>query len=405
MKILVLTFYYHPDLSAGSFRATAVVAALQELAPKGSRVDVITTLPNRYATFTAEAAEYEDREGVRIHRVALGPHKSGMLDQSIVFLQFARAARRIAAAGEYDLVFATSSRLMTAVLGAWIAKRKGARLYLDLRDIFVETITDVLQGPIAGVLKVILGQVERFPLGRADRVNLVSAGFLGYFQPRYPRQHFSCLTNGVDDEFLHAGPSVPGPLPHTAGPRTLMVVYAGNLGEGQGLHRVIPALARGLGSRVRFRIIGDGGRRQALEDAIAESGVTNVEVCNPVDRTRLLREYQAADVLFLHLNDYPAFARVLPSKLFECAAMGKPVWAGVSGFAAEFTRAEIVNSAVFRPCDAADGMRALQTLRLEETPRPEFVTRFGRAALTRQLAEDVLRVGDPVAIGGRPGTR
>ena len=112
MNILFLSFYYQPDLSAGSFRNTALVKALLAQLPKDSRVDVITTLPNRYSTFSATALEYEEADGVRIHRIALPSHQSGMLDQSKAFLSFSRQASRLTAGKEYDLVYASSSRLM-----------------------------------------------------------------------------------------------------------------------------------------------------------------------------------------------------------------------------------------------------------------------------------------------------
>ncbi len=124
IRILVLSFYYRPDLSAGSFRTTALVEALRDMMPPGSQIDVVTTLPNRYRSFTAEAARREERHGVSIHRVATGRHRGGMLGQSAGFLTFARGALASATAREYDIVFATSSRLMTAVLGAWIARRQ-----------------------------------------------------------------------------------------------------------------------------------------------------------------------------------------------------------------------------------------------------------------------------------------
>ena len=59
MRILVMSFYYHPDLSAGSFRTTAFVKALSRQLPEGSSIDVVTTLPNRYQTFSANAVEHE----------------------------------------------------------------------------------------------------------------------------------------------------------------------------------------------------------------------------------------------------------------------------------------------------------------------------------------------------------
>jgi hypothetical protein len=119
-------------------------------------------------------------------------------------------------------------------------------------------------------------------------------------------------------------------------------------------------------------------------------GVTNVELASPVGRAQLLEEYRAADVLFLHLNTYPALERVLPSKLFEYAALGKPLWAGVAGFAAEFTRTEIRNAAVFRPGDIDAALRALDELVFEDIPRTEFVAKYQRATISQHLAEEVL---------------
>ena len=50
-----------------------------------------------------------------------------------------------------------------------------------------------------------------------------------------------------------------------------------------------------------------------MVQALAEEGVTNVELIPPLNRDRLIEAYQAANVLFLHLNDYDAFKKVLPS--------------------------------------------------------------------------------------------
>jgi glycosyltransferase involved in cell wall biosynthesis len=392
VRILVLSFYYRPDLCAGSFRTTALVAALRDRIPAGSSVDVLTTLPNRYRSFSAEAPAFEEKQGISVRRFAVGRHESGMADQSVAFAAFARQVWAAVAARAYDVVFATSSRLMTAVLGAWVARRTGARLYLDIRDIFADNVMELLAGPAARVARALSRALERFALARADRVNLVSPGFLGYFQARYPHHRFSCITNGIDDEFLRAGPTQRRPSPRAERPGILSVVYAGNIGEGQGLHRIIPPLGRVLEGRVRFTIIGDGGRRRALETAVAAAGVDNVVVLPPVGRDQLIAAYQASDILFLHLNDYVAFESVLPSKVFEYAAMGKPLWAGAAGCTAEFIASEITNASVFRPCDVEGAVRALAQLTMEDAPRPEFIAKYGRAALSERLADDVLSI-------------
>lgn len=395
LKILVLSFYFRPDLSAGSFRASALVDSLRQFVSPGSQIDVITTMPNRYSSFAADPAHSpmrEEHSGLTVVRIPMPSHKSGFIDQSKAFVAFARRAIKETARQDYDLVFATSGRLMTAVLAAWIARRKKAVLYLDIRDIFVDAISQILPRKIAWVAGPVFSRVEQWAINRAAKVNLVSAGFAPYFSSRYPRQRFSYFTNGIDDEFLSPEASAPSVQGSSNGSQVLTVLYAGNVGEGQGLHLIIPRLAQRMASRLRFRIIGDGGRKPALQMALAAAGVTNVELLPPVKRDELINAYRSADVLFLHLNDYDVCKTVLPSKLFEYAALGKPIWAGVSGYPAEFARSEISNSAVFRPCDVDEAVRSFAELTLRDEPRPTFVAKYARANISRALASDILTV-------------
>jgi glycosyltransferase involved in cell wall biosynthesis len=388
-RILVLTFYFEPDLCAGSFRATPFVAALHAQAPHDTQIDVITTLPNRYQTFDRDAAACETAAGLEIRRIKLPPHQSDMAGQSRAFAEFARRTLAMVADRSYDLVFATSSRLMTAALGAWVARRKRAALYLDIRDLFVDTIRDVLPAPAAWPVSRFFSLIERWAVTHADRINLVSRGFEPYFRQRYGDPPLAWFTHGIDDEFLGLQPARPARVP---GESRATILYAGNIGDGQGLHEILPPLARNLHSRARFVVIGDGGRRKALQAAVTAAGVHNVEILAPVSRAALLQAYQAADVLFLHLGAHRAFERVLPSKLFEYAALGKPVLAGVAGYAAEFVRTEIENAAVFPPCDVAAGVGAFESLELVDRPRSSFTARYTRSRIVGEMARDVLSV-------------
>jgi glycosyltransferase involved in cell wall biosynthesis len=386
MKVLLLTFYYHPDLSAGSFRAAALVKALRE--GEGSlEVEIITSMPNRYSTFSIAASEVEISSGVVIHRIVLPAHKSGMLDQIRAFGVFAQHVRKLVRNNHYDVIVATSSRLMTAVLGAWIASKARVPLYLDIRDIFVDTIKDVLPASTALFARPMLRLLEAWVINKAARVNLVSRGFAEYFLDKYPNQKFTFFTNGIDEEFLnlHAHDSKQARLPGK-----LRILYAGNIGEGQGLHSILPALGRRLTGRAQFKIIGDGGRKVLLKSTLELANVHNVELLPPMSRERLIKEYEWADVLFLHLNNYDAFRKVLPSKIFEYAAMGKPILAGVQGYSAKFVSTEICNAAVFPPCDAVAAEDALATLSIVDTHRVKFVRKYRRENICRNMATDIL---------------
>ena len=386
MKILIISFYYEPDLSAGSFRTTALVSAMLDQLSPDAQIDVITTLPNRYSSYNSEALEQESYPKLTINRVALPTHNSGVLAQSIAFLRFAIGVLQRSRGKDYDLAFATSSRLMIAALGAYVSRRMRSGLYLDIRDIFVDAIKDVLPKKIQWLICPLFSLLEVYAIRSAGGVNLVSAAFLTYFNDRYSPKKFSTFTNGIDEEFIKnqaKGYAI-------SDSKVLNVVYAGNMGEGQGLHLIIPELSIRFANRLHFKLIGDGGRKQQLISAVKSMGCSNVEILPPVKRSELIKIYQNADVLFIHLNDYAAFRKVLPSKLFEYGALGKPIWAGVAGYAAEFVTENLTNAAVFMPCDLDDAVKSFGHLELVTQPRKYFVDKFARVNIMKKMAINVI---------------
>lgn len=386
-RIVYLTFYFRPDLCAGSFRNSPLALELAKQA-KDVLIDVYTTLPNRYSTFDADAPEFEEFNNLRIHRISLPPHKSGMLDQVFSFLKYYKEVSRLNKGQKVDLVFASSSRLFTAFLGYRIAKKTITPLYLDIRDIFVDTMNDVFKSQILKTIVLpILKLIERRTFNYANHINLISGGFKEYFQ-KYKNSTFSFYSNGIDDEFLIENNIA---LNINSISSKKIIVYAGNLGEGQGLHKIVPQTAKLLGNKFEFLIIGDGGTKRLLQTEIEKKGINNVILKNPISRKELQKVYSTADYLFLHLNDYPAFKKVLPSKIFELVTFNKPILAGVSGFSAQFIKDEINSSFVFNPCD----YRALANhlLNPEENlniDRSDFIQKFKRSIINEKMATSIL---------------
>lgn len=389
-KILLLSFYYPPDLSAGSFRAGALVKALREELGPNVEIEIITTQPNRYHSFAANAVSVERSGNLTIRRIQIPAHRSGIRDQTWAFACFALNTLKLTSGNRYDLVFSTSSRLMTASLGALISKRSRCALYLDIRDIFVDTVSDLLPSRWGRLAASLFSPLERWTINKAVRVNLISPGFLPYFATRYPGKSFAFYTNGVDDLFIKNPPAQLVPAFQSTQSR-LKIVYAGNIGAGQGLHRIIPELAQRLGDSVEFHLIGAGSALSALMRTLEDGGVSNVRISTPMKRDQLLRIYQEADVLFLHLNNQKAFRRVLPSKLFEYAATNKPIWGGLSGYAHRFAKKRIKNVALFSPCDADEAITALKKLKLQNTSRLDFVEEFSRTTIKKQMAQDIIK--------------
>jgi glycosyltransferase involved in cell wall biosynthesis len=169
------------------------------------------------------------------------------------------------------------------------------------------------------------------------------------------------------------------------------IVYAGNFGEGQGLHKIIPQAAKLLGANFNFLIIGDGGAKKALKKEIDRLNVKNITIQNPINRSELMKVYQNADFLFLHLNDYPAFRKVLPSKIFELATFNKPIIAGVSGFAKEFIESEVSDSFVFDPCNVNQLVAYLKiNVPSRIIDRDEFISKYRRSNINKAMAESIL---------------
>lgn len=385
-KILYLTFYFEPDLCAGSFRNSPLVKELAIQASDNAQIDVVTTLPNRYGTFDATAPAFEQRGNIKIHRVLMPKHKSGFADQINSFKTFFLKANKIIKDEKYDVVFASSSRLFTAYLGYSIARKQRIPLYLDIRDIFIDTMKDVLKNPILklGVLPV-LKIIEKKVFNYATHINLISGGFATYFE-KFRGPSYSFFSNGIDPEFLALPASVVKTRPYK------LITYAGNLGEGQGLHIIVPQAAKALGEQYRFLIIGDGGVKQKLLDEMKHLGVANVEIRKPVARKELLEIYEDSDFLFLHLNDYDAFKKVLPSKIFELGAYDKPIIAGVAGFANQFIEENISNRILFLPGDVDEMVEQLKAYQYHNASRDEFKANFKRDAINQKMAKSILEV-------------
>jgi len=392
LKIVFFTFYYPPDLCAGSFRAIALVKALSEKMKDSDELHIITTHPNRYKSHRVKADDVEIHGNVIVHRISVPNHKSGMMSQAWTFATYALASYRLSDHIKPNFLIGTTSRLMTGMLTGLSARTLGCDYFIDLRDIFSETISDVLSHKnksIGFVLRNFFYLMELWLFKKAIGVNVVSAGFLGYFEKKgLDTSSWSFFPNGVDKEFIG--------LPFTKGKTSKIVktiLYAGNIGSGQGLETVLPATAKKMGNKYRFLVIGDGGAITKLANEIQINNVSNIEVLPPVKRARLIKYYQEADILFLHLNDFSAFRRVLPSKIFEYTALKRPIVAGLSGYSAEFIVANVPYATIFDSGDVDGFVAAIkksETLEIKEKCIDVFIEKYSREKIMKEMAKHII---------------
>jgi len=388
MKILIISFYYEPDLSACSFRTASFVRALKHLLKDSDSIDVVTTMPNRYRTFMIDAHEIESHNNLLIKRIKIPPHKNGFFDQVQTFLIYFIKALKYIRGKDYDIVFATSSRLFSAFLGAVISKQKKIPLYLDMRDIFTDTMLSVLhESKLKSIIPLFM-LVEKFTICSAHKINFVSQGFIPYFQERYGENlKYSFYPNGIDDEFLNFTSN----SSTSQDKSKIIFTYTGNIGEGQGLEKIVPQIAQRYGN-VEFWIICDGGRRKVLQERT--SHIKNVKLIDPVNRMDLIKYYENSDFLFLQLNDYVAFKKVLPSKIFEYAATYKPIIAGVDGYAQEFLKAHLPDSLIYKPCNIDDFSEKYDNFNgaVDIANRRRFISKYSRATIMDAMSQDFLKV-------------
>jgi glycosyltransferase involved in cell wall biosynthesis len=388
MRILLLSFYYPPDIGPGPLRAESIVNSLIELGPPDLKIDVITTMPNRYHSFRMEAKENESNNQISIQRIKIPEHKNGMLDQVKSFISFSLKVRKFTSKKNWDVVVSTSGRLMTATLGTYIAKKSGAKIYLDIRDLFTEAMRDLLKKIIFGqsVIVPLIGVIEKWTFRSADRINIVSQAFTNHIKKIAPKSFLTVYTNGVDEIFLENSFL----KNKTSKP---LILYTGNIGEGQVLDFILPKVALKR-KDLQFRVIGDGGAKKRFLDKIKSQSINNIEILKPILRNNLIDEYRKADILLIHLNDFEAFQKVLPSKIFEYAATGKPILAGVQGYTAEFLKENVAGVEIFKPLDV-NGMEDSLNKLLEQPKhidREKFCKLYLRKTITKKLATDILEL-------------
>lgn len=121
--------------------------------------------------------------------------------------------------------------------------------------------------------------------------------------------------------------------------RPLRILYAGTVGRAQGLSNAINALrlSKRSGATISMRVIGAGAELEAVKRHAAISGEP-VQFIDPVKVDDLQPHYDWADVCLVHLRDWPALDRTVPSKLYEIMWRGIPIVISTNGESSDIVR-------------------------------------------------------------------
>lgn len=153
------------------------------------------------------------------------------------------------------------------------------------------------------------------------------------------------------------------------------------------------ALLADDGRRIRF--VGDGQRRAAAQRLARELELDNVEFADPVSEADLAGEIGRASVCLGVFGTTRKAQRIVPNKVFQCAAAGRPIITAATPAIRTAFGDALVTVPVGDAPALADAIRSLRgDARLESARRARaaFVNDFSDAALGRDLASHLLRV-------------
>lgn len=336
-KVLLITQYFEPDITAAAFRLTALYRFLKK---RGCDVHVLTAYPHK--TSLARDVDTKEDNVTRVHLKQSEGGKGGQLKQQIIFMLKTIGKVLSGRVGyRYDYVIATSPPLFVGVAGYVAHLVTRAKFLLDVRDIWPDSACAAGMLPDHGPLYRLSKSLERFLYRAADHITCVSQPMAEYISGELARERrgdkakVSVVYNGVD---LEVSPGLEAEPP-TRGRTRLQVVYTGNMGHVQGLDVVLDATklllkdAPDVAERVSFIFLGEGARRKILEGQVEQRGLKgHVFFTGPMSKSDTLRFIsEEADGLFIHLERHPTLAKTIPSKLFDYLMCNKPILYGIEG--------------------------------------------------------------------------
>ena len=137
------------------------------------------------------------------------------------------------------------------------------------------------------------------------------------------REKMSIVPVGFREEFFS-----PAPLP-ARGDRPLNVLYYGNFIPLHGVKYILNAAKKLKGDkRFRFTIIGSGQEHQKIKTLYAASPSGNVHFLPWPDIYNLYNHICEADICLGIFGTSDKAKRVIPNKVWECLAVGRPVITG-----------------------------------------------------------------------------
>jgi len=335
-KILMLTQFFPPETVAGANRIGPMVDVLS----RDHEVLVVALKPSYPSPQEYEGVPLKAHDAgypyVVKRTFSFYPHKGSFLSRTVrEHVMALRLGLRVLPE-PVDILVTSSPSMFLGPVGLAVARIKRAAFVWDIRDITWGYARDVAgrSRRLAFAARV-LERYMLYTLRRADLVIGASRGITGVLvEGGVETGRAITVPNGISTDLLDA--IVQG----TAGEvenRRPVVTYAGVIGYNQNLGVLLEA-ARMLPD-IDFVLAGDGPELPLLKKKAGELGLGNVWFRGYLNREKLLGLYRQSDVLIAHVRSSPTIdATMIPIKLFEYMATGKPIIYAGRGAAAELLR-------------------------------------------------------------------
>jgi glycosyltransferase involved in cell wall biosynthesis len=245
-----------------------------------------------------------------------------------------------------DVVWGTSPPIFQAAAAWALARLKGTRFLLEIRDLWpaFAIAVGVLRNPFLIWLSEWL---ERFLYRHADTVMINSPGFKEHVQQRGARR-IELVPNGADPRMFD--PALDGaPFRQKNGLEgKFVVLYAGAHGMSNDLGTALEA-GRYLLSQPEIVIVflGDGKEKAALQQKAREMKLENVVFLPAVPKSEMGLALAGSDACLAILKPIALYATVYPNKVFDYMAAGKPVLLAIDGVIRQVV--ELAQAGVFVP--------------------------------------------------------
>ena len=403
-KIIFFSFHYPPDLSAGAIRTEAIVKEILKQ-NKTLKLWVFCSIPRRYNNSKFQNYDIASKnKRLLIKRLWIPFFGQSPFASVLSYGFYCIQAIPLAIFIRPDIVIGTSAKLLTSFIAACSAYLTKAKLYIDFRDTFSDNFFYFYRWHKRIIFQSIILTIENIVLRCSNSINMVSIGFKNAFTgwEKILNNHSISITNypnGIKSSFKKKIKNATS-ISNTKIKNYFRVVYAGNLGEGQDIIKLIKSLDENKHllkklekNKIIFEIYGSGSQLKKIKNYLGNKDFKNkVNYCGLVPRNKIHEIYQRADFLMLHLAEYLSLSLVIPSKIFEYVATPYPIIYSASGFTRNFIE-EIEGTIHFKQGSFESFFEAIliaKKMKINLKKRAKFLDSYSQEKIIKEYVRHIL---------------